>query len=183
MSPYKCSFRIYIIFYHRRPFNKTAATLVRPHLFSTLCTTLLGKMTLWKWPALKWFCELLGTRDHHGNVKFLVSDELRSMIGHHSGNVITNYIFVKRLWAFMSHHPLNEVYFVPSEKFAVKMLRNERPETVNWITFRSCLKDHVYFNSSLVGVFSGRKLRMLLIFKFFNLNPSHMEIMDFDKYT
>ena len=136
-----------------------------------------------KWPALKWFCELLGTRDHHGNVKFLVWDELRSMIGHHSGNVITNYIFVKRLWAFMSHHPLNEVYFVPSEKFAVKMLRNERPETVNWITFRSCLKDHVYFNSSLVGVFSGRKLRMLLIFKFFNLNPSHMEIMDFDKYT
>ena len=105
------------------------------------------------------------------------------MIGHHSGNVITNYIFVKRLWAFMSHHPLNEVYFVPSEKFAVKMLRNERPETVNWITFRSCLKDHVYFNSSLVGVFSGRKLRMLLIFKLFNLNPSHMEIMDFDKYT
>ena len=113
-----------------------------------------------KWPALKWFCELLGTRDHHGNVKFLVSDELRSMIGHHSGNVITNYIFVKRLWAFMSHHPLNEVYFVPSEKFAVKMLGNERPETVNWLTFRSCLKDHVYFNSSLVGVFSGRKLRM-----------------------
>ena len=47
MSPYKCSFRIYIIFYHRRPFNKTAATLVRPHLFSTLCTTPLGKMTLW----------------------------------------------------------------------------------------------------------------------------------------
>ena len=47
MSAYKCSFRIYIIFYHRRPFNKTAATLVRPHPFSTLCTTPLGKMTLW----------------------------------------------------------------------------------------------------------------------------------------
>ena len=29
-----------------RPFNKTAATLVRPHPFSTLCTTPLGKMTL-----------------------------------------------------------------------------------------------------------------------------------------
>ena len=43
----KCSFRIYIIFYHRRPFNKTTATLVRPHPFSTLCTTPLGKMTLW----------------------------------------------------------------------------------------------------------------------------------------
>ena len=29
-----------------RPFNKTTATLVRPHLFSTLCTTPIGKMTL-----------------------------------------------------------------------------------------------------------------------------------------
>ena len=47
MSVYKCSFRIYIIFYHRRPFNKTTATSVRPHPFSTLCTTPLGKMTLW----------------------------------------------------------------------------------------------------------------------------------------
>ena len=47
MSVCKCSFRIYIIFYHRRPFNKTAATLGRPHPFSTLCTTSLGKMTLW----------------------------------------------------------------------------------------------------------------------------------------
>ena len=51
MSVYKCSFRIYIIFYHRRPFNKTAATLVRPHPFSTLCTTPLGKMTLCLWMA------------------------------------------------------------------------------------------------------------------------------------
>ena len=48
MSVYKCSFSIYIIFYHRRPFNKTAATLVRPHPFSTLCTTPLGKLMLWE---------------------------------------------------------------------------------------------------------------------------------------
>ena len=34
-------------FYHMRPFNKTTATLVRPHPISTLCTTPLGKMTLW----------------------------------------------------------------------------------------------------------------------------------------
>ena len=113
-----------------------------------------------KLPAPKWFCELLGTRNHRGNVKFLVSDKVIEMIGHHSGNVITNFMFVKRLWAFMSHHPLNEVYFVPSEKFRVKMLGNERPETVNWEAFRSCLKDHVYFNSSRIGVFSGRKLTM-----------------------
>ena len=49
MSAYECSFRIYIIFYHMRPFNKTTATLVRPHPISTLCTTPLGKM---------WVCEL-----------------------------------------------------------------------------------------------------------------------------
>ena len=62
MSVYKCSFRIYIIFYHRRPFNKTAATLVRPHLFSTLCTNPLGKMTLWyttlSWKRLLRICDM-----------------------------------------------------------------------------------------------------------------------------
>ena len=31
-----------------RAFNKTAATLVRPHPFSTLCTTPLGKMWVCK---------------------------------------------------------------------------------------------------------------------------------------
>ena len=60
MSVYKCSFRIYIIFYHRRPFNKTTATLVRPHPFSTLCTTPLGKMTL---------C-LVHKKSVHGGVKY-----------------------------------------------------------------------------------------------------------------
>ena len=44
MSVYKYSFRIYIIFYHKIPFNKTAATLVRPHPFTTLCTTPFGEM-------------------------------------------------------------------------------------------------------------------------------------------
>ena len=33
-----------------RPFDKTATTLVRPHPFSTLCSTPLGKMTLWRLP-------------------------------------------------------------------------------------------------------------------------------------
>ena len=30
-----------------RPFNKTTATLVRPHPFSTLCPTPLGKSPVW----------------------------------------------------------------------------------------------------------------------------------------
>ena len=48
ISVYECSFRIYIIFYHRTPFNKTTATLVRPHPFFTLCPTPLGKSPVWK---------------------------------------------------------------------------------------------------------------------------------------
>ena len=52
MSPYKCSFRIYIIFYHRRPFSKTTATLVRPHPFSTLCPTPLGNSPVWHIPQI-----------------------------------------------------------------------------------------------------------------------------------
>ena len=32
-----------------RPFNKTTATLVRPHPFSTLCPTPLGNSPVWRW--------------------------------------------------------------------------------------------------------------------------------------
>ena len=38
-----------IIFYNIKSFIKTTATLlVRPRLFSTLCTTPIGKMTVWR---------------------------------------------------------------------------------------------------------------------------------------
>ena len=47
MSVHKCIFRIHIIFYHMRSFNKTTATLVRPLPFSTLCPTPLGKSPVW----------------------------------------------------------------------------------------------------------------------------------------
>ena len=36
ISSYKCSFRIYIIFYHMRPFNKTTATLVTFSVFYSM---------------------------------------------------------------------------------------------------------------------------------------------------
>ena len=58
-----------------------------------------------RWPAPEWFCDLLGTRKHHGHVKFIISDTLRHLIGRHSDYVITNYMFTKKLWAFMSHRP------------------------------------------------------------------------------
>ena len=42
ISVYKCSFRIYIIFYQMRQFSKNTATFVRPDRFSTLCSTPIG---------------------------------------------------------------------------------------------------------------------------------------------
>ena len=47
ISSYKCSLRIYIDFTIIMSFNKTTAHLVRPHPFSTLCPTPLGKSPVW----------------------------------------------------------------------------------------------------------------------------------------
>ena len=51
------------------------------------------------YPASEWFCDLLGTRHHHGNVKFLITRDLQTMLGHHADYVITHYQFVRGLWA------------------------------------------------------------------------------------
>ena len=107
-------------------------------------------------PAPDWFQDLLGSRKHHGNVKYLISDQLKAAIGHHSGSVITNYQFAKRLWAYMSHFPVNADEFIPSDRFAAVFGSGVK----KWDDVRSLLSEHVYYNSSLVGVFSGRKLRL-----------------------
>ena len=115
-----------------------------------------------RWPAPAWFCELLGTRNHHGNVKFIVSQPLRTFIGHHENNVMTNYIFVKRLWAAMSHLPLNiDTGFLPSVEFAEALYGTQDIpfEQIKWSTLCTSLHEHVYFNSTHVGVFSGRKMK------------------------
>ena len=109
-----------------------------------------------RYPAPEWFCVELYSKKHHGNVKYLISDQLKDAIGHHSGSIIQNYQFARRLWAFMSHFPVNADEFIPSDRFAaifgsgVKM----------WDDLRSLLSENVYYNSSLVGVFSGKKLRL-----------------------
>ena len=115
-----------------------------------------------RWPAPEWFCELLGTRKHHGHVKFIISDTLRHLIGRHSDYVITNYMFTKKLWAFMSHLPLNEIEgFIPSPEFAKAVYFKEMPvKIIPWSELCTSLQEHVYFNSSLVGVWSGKKLRL-----------------------
>ena len=109
-------------------------------------------------PAPDWFQDLLGSRKHHGNVKYIISDQLKAAIGHHSSNLITNYQFAKRLWAYMSHFPVNADEFIPSDRFAAVFARQKWDDVKMWDDLRSLLSEHVYFNSSYVGVFSGKKL-------------------------
>ena len=108
-----------------------------------------------RYPAPEWFCVELYSRKHHGNVKYLISDQLKAAIGHHSGSVIQNYQFARRLWAYMSHFPINANEFIPSDRFAAVFGSGVK----KWDDLRSLLSDHVFFNSSYVGVFSGKKLR------------------------
>ena len=104
-------------------------------------------------PAPEWFCDQLGTRHHHGNVKFMMTSELQTMLGHHASHVITHYQFVKRLWAYMSNLPLNKDEFVTSVRCAPIFGSGVR----RCSDIKKCLGDHVCFKSSRVGVFSGQR--------------------------
>ena len=61
-------------------------------------------------PAPDWFQDLLGSRKHHGNVKYLISDQLKAAIGHHSGSVITNYQFARWLWVYIFRSECRRIY-------------------------------------------------------------------------
>ena len=74
----------------------------------------------------------------------MISDQLKAAIGHHSGSVITNYQFPKRLWAYMSHFLVNADEFNPSDTFAAVFGSGIKM----WDNLRSVLSEHVYFNSS-----------------------------------
>ena len=90
---------------------------------------------------------------HHGNVKFFISEEVRRLIGYKSNNEITHTQFI------MSHYPLNDEEFVPMPAFTA-LFGNKfvLPDgCVKWMMIKDILSEHVYFNSSLVGVFSGRR--------------------------
>ena len=101
------------------------------------------------------FCEALGTyRIHHGNVKFLISDPLGKCMNH-PDTLIQHHKFIRRLWIYMSYLPLNKEHFDPvNTEFALVF----GSEIVKWSDLRAYLQEHVYFNSSLVGVFSGKKM-------------------------
>ena len=107
------------------------------------------------WPAPEWFCEALATyRIHHGNVKFLISDLLGKCMNH-PDTLIQHHKFIRRLWIYMSYLPLNKEYFDPVNTEFESVFGSA---IVKWTDLRAYLQDHVYFNSSLVGVFSGKKL-------------------------
>ena len=112
-------------------------------------------------PAPFWFCEDLGTlKNHHGNAKFFISEQVRAFIGHHSHNVLTHTQFLSRLWSVMSWYPLNDEEFIPMPAFLDTFGRElvmSQGYPVKWTKLRIIMQDHVYFNSSLVGVFSGRR--------------------------
>ena len=111
-----------------------------------------------RYPAPEWFCDLLGTRKHHGNVKFLLSPKIRASLGIkvEADKVVTHYQFVKRLWAYLSYMPLNDEEFCGSAAFAPIFGKEVR----KWSEIRVYLSDHVFFNSSFIGVFSGKPLQM-----------------------
>ena len=105
------------------------------------------------YPAPEWFCDLLGTRQHHGNVKFLMTPALQTMLGHHADYVITHYQFVKRLWAYMSYQPLNKDEFIATDRCVPVFGSGVK----KWSDIKKYLGEHVFFRSSRVGVFSGKK--------------------------
>ena len=84
--------------------------------------------------------------------------------GHHSDSgLISHYQFVRRLWAFMSHLPLNRDCFVPHPAFPAvfgQELTASLGYPIKWPDLRVLLQEHVHFHTSLLGVFSGRKLKM-----------------------
>ena len=101
------------------------------------------------YPAPEWFCDLLGTRQHHGNVKFLMTPALQTMLGHHADYVITHYQFVRRLWAYMSALPLNKDEFIPIDRCVPVFGSGVK----KWSEIKKYLRYHVFFKSSRVGVF------------------------------
>ena len=105
------------------------------------------------YPAPDWFCDLLGTRQRHGNVKFLITKDLQTMLGYHADYVITHYQFVRRLWAYMSYLPLNKDEFIPNERCAPIFGSGVK----KWSDIKKYLGDDVFYSSSRVGVFSGKK--------------------------
>ena len=97
-------------------------------------------------PAPEWFCELLCTRKYH--LKFIISDPLRQLIGRHSSHMITNYMFMKKLWAFMSHLPLRASGFIPSPEFAKAVYFEELPvKMIPWSDLCPGLQEHVVLSA------------------------------------
>ena len=106
------------------------------------------------WPGPRWWCDLLGTYKHyHGNMKFIISKELKYAISWED-EVITHSSFLRALWARMSQLPMNSECFDP----AGSMRHVFGSDVVKWSSLRDYLAPHLYFHSSRIGVINGKKL-------------------------
>ena len=63
--------------------------------------------------------------------------------------------FIRGLWIYMKYLPLNKEHFDPVNTQFASVFGSE---IVKWSDLRAYLQEHVYFNSSLVGVFTGKKM-------------------------
>ena len=84
----------------------------------------------------------------------MISDPLARCINY-PDNIIGHHKFIRQLWIYMSHLPLNKKHSDPVNTDFASVFGIE---IVKWADLRTCLKEHVYFKSSLVGVFSGQKM-------------------------
>ena len=110
------------------------------------------------WPGPKWWCDELGIFKEpskiHGNTKFIISKELQESI-YWPEAVICASSFTRKLWTSMKTLPLNYECFDPAGSAMTAVFGTD---VVKWTSLRDYLAPHLYFNSSRIGVFNGKKL-------------------------
>ena len=107
------------------------------------------------WPGPRWWCDLLGTYKHyHGNMKFIISKELKYAISWED-EVITHSSFLRALWTRMRQLPMNRECFDPARSTMRHVFGSD---IVKWSSLRDGLAPHLYFHSSRIGVINGKKL-------------------------
>ena len=107
-------------------------------------------------PGPKWWCDILnGNTKIHGNTKLILSKELQESL-YYSEEVMTHSLFIRNLWISMRQLPLNFECFDPAG--SAMMTAVFGTDIVKWTSLCDFLAPHLYFHSSRIGVFNGKKL-------------------------
>ena len=107
------------------------------------------------WPGPRWWCDLLGTYKHyHGNMKFIISKELKYAISWED-EVITHSSFIRAFWTRIRQLPMNSVCSDPARSTMRHIFGSD---VVKWSSLCDYLAPHLYFHSSRIGVINGKKL-------------------------